>query len=70
MLAHQFQAAADQARTLAQLEDVNRLLWRANVEGLVDDNAVAAISEAVEARRARIKAGKARAPAEPAQRPP
>jgi hypothetical protein len=54
-LADQFQAAADRARTLAQLEDLSRLLWRANAEGHVDDGRAGAISEAVEARRARIK---------------
>jgi hypothetical protein len=58
MLADQFQAAADRARTLAQLEDLSRLLWRANGEGHVDDGRAGAISEAVEARRARIKAGR------------
>ena len=58
MLADQFQAAADRARTLAQLEDVSRLLWRANAEGHVDDAAAGAISEAVAARRARFKAGR------------
>jgi hypothetical protein len=54
-LADQFQAAADRARTLAQLEDLSRLLWRANGEGHVDDDRAGAISEAVEARRAKIK---------------
>jgi hypothetical protein len=58
LLADQFQAAAERARTLAQLEDLSRLLWRANVEGHVDDGRAGAISEAVEARRARIKAGR------------
>ena len=55
MLADQFQAAAVRARTLAQLEDLSRLLWRAHAERHVDDSRAAAISEAVEARRARIK---------------
>ena len=58
MLADQFQAAADRARTLAQLEDLSRLLWRAHAEHHVDDSAAEALSEAVEARRARIKAGR------------
>jgi hypothetical protein len=58
MLADQFTAAAERARTLAQLEDLSRLLWRANAEGRVDDGRAGAISEAVEARRARIKAGR------------
>ena len=57
-LADQFQAAANRARTLAQLEDLSRLLWRANAEGHVDDGRAGAISEAVQARRARIKAGR------------
>jgi hypothetical protein len=55
MLADQFQAAAERARTLAQLDDVSRLLWRAHAEHHVDDGRAGAISEAVEARRARIK---------------
>jgi hypothetical protein len=57
-LADQFTAATVRARTLAQLEDLSRLLWRANGEGHIDDGRAAAISEAVEARRARIKAGR------------
>jgi hypothetical protein len=55
LLADQFVEAAERARTLAQLEDLSRLLWRANAEGHVDDGRAGAISEAVEARRARIK---------------
>jgi hypothetical protein len=55
MLADQFRAAADRARTLAQLEDVSRLLWRAHAEQHIDDGAAGAVSEAVQARRSRIK---------------
>jgi hypothetical protein len=58
MLADQFTTAAERARTLAQLEDLSRLLWRANAEGRVDDGRAGVISEAVEARRSRIKAGR------------
>jgi hypothetical protein len=57
-LADQFQAATERARTLAQLEDLSRLLWRANAEGHVDAAAATAASEALAARRARIKAGR------------
>jgi hypothetical protein len=58
LLADQFTTATARARTLAQLEDLSRLLWRANMEGHVDDGRAGAIAEAVEARRARIKAGR------------
>ena len=58
LLAEQFHAAAANARTLAQTEDVSRLLWRAHAEGHLTDDAAAALAEAVEARRARIKAGR------------
>jgi hypothetical protein len=55
MLAQQFHAAADGARTLAATDEVARLLWRALGEGQITDAAAEAISEAVEARRAAIK---------------
>ena len=55
MLADQFAAAADRARTMAELEDVSRLLWRAHAEQHLADDAATALAEAVEARRARIK---------------
>ena len=55
MLADQFLAAADRARTLAQLEDMSRLVWRAHGEQHLSDSAAEAISEAVQARRARLK---------------
>jgi len=55
MLANQFHAAANGARTLAQLEDVSRLVWRAHAEQHLSDSAATALSVAVEARRARIK---------------
>jgi hypothetical protein len=58
LLADQFADATTRARTLAQLEDLSRLLWRANVEGHIDDGRAGALSEAVEARRARLKAGR------------
>ena len=66
MLADQFTAAASRARTLAQLEDLSRLLWRAHAEHHVDEVAAEAVSEAVEARRARLKAGRP----SPLPRPP
>jgi hypothetical protein len=50
LLAEQFHAAAASARTLAQIEDVSRLLWRAHAEGHFTDDAAAALSEAVEAK--------------------
>jgi hypothetical protein len=55
LFAEQFQVAAANARTLAQTEDLNYQLWRAHGEGLLTDDAAAALAEAVEARRARIK---------------
>jgi hypothetical protein len=58
LLADQFQTATIRARTLAQLEDLSRLLWRAHAEHHVDDGRAGAISEAVEARRTLIKAGR------------
>ena len=38
-LAEQFHAAADGARTLAQLEEIARLLWRAHADEYVLDSA-------------------------------
>jgi hypothetical protein len=55
MLAEQFTVAADGARTLAQLEEIARLAWRAYGEGHLSDADAQAASEAVEARKARIK---------------
>ncbi len=54
MLADQFSTAAAAARTLAQLEEVSRLLWRAHGEGHIPDDAAEAISEALQARRAAL----------------
>ena len=66
MLAKQFHAAADGARTLAQAEEVARLARRAYAEGHLGDEAAQAIAEAVEARRTRLKGSR---PA-PLQTPP
>jgi hypothetical protein len=68
-LADQFQAAADRARTLAQLEDLSRLLWRANVEGHVDDGRAGAIGETLAARRRAFSEGRGFAGG-PSIRPP
>jgi len=71
MLADQFTTAVASVRTLAQLEEISRLLWRAHGEREIADAAAEAISEAVEARRARIKgAAKAPTPADAAHGPP
>lgn len=55
MLAEQFTEAVATARTMAGLDHVARLAWRALAEGHIPDAAAEAISEAVEARRARLK---------------
>jgi len=65
-LAEQFHAAADSGRTLAQLEEVARLAWRAYAEGHLGDEAAQTIAEAVETRRARLKGSKP----SPLPRPP
>ena len=54
MLADQFLAAAEAARTAAVLDDLARKLWRAHGEGHIADGEAEAISEAMEARRAAI----------------
>ena len=57
MLADQFIEAADAARTIHALDELARKLWRAHAEGVVADTDAAAISGAIEARRAAL-AGK------------
>ena len=56
MLAAQFAAAAASARTVAALDDVSRLAWRAHAEGYLDERAIAGLTEAAEGRRAILKA--------------
>jgi hypothetical protein len=63
MLAEQFLAAAAGARNSTALDETARLLWRAHAEAQIPDTDAAAISEAIEARRAAL-AGKG-----PTQRP-
>jgi hypothetical protein len=58
LLADQFQAAATSARSLADLDHISQMLWKAHGQGAIPDAAATAASEAVEARRARIKAGR------------
>ena len=55
MLAEQFHAAAEGARSLAELEDVSRLIGRAHAEGHLTDDAAQGLWEAAQARRARFK---------------
>lgn len=55
MLAAQFVEAVATARTMAGLDHVARMSWRALAEGHIADAAAEAISVAVEARRARLK---------------
>jgi DNA-binding MarR family transcriptional regulator len=54
MLAEQFIAAAMGARNSTALDETARLLWRANAEAQIPDAEAAAISEAIEARRAAL----------------
>jgi Helix-turn-helix domain len=54
MLAEQFFAAAAGARNSAALDETARLLWRAHAEAQIPDTDAAAISEAIEARRAAL----------------
>jgi len=61
MLAEQFRAAAAGANTLAALDNVSRLLWKAHAESCLSDDDAQATAEAVEARR-RLLSG-SRAPA-------
>lgn len=55
MLLEQFAAAAAGARNFAALDEISRLSWRALAEGVFDDAAAHAVSEAVEARRRVLK---------------
>jgi hypothetical protein len=54
MLADQFTAAATAARSTAAVDEIARLTWRAHAEGQIPDAEAAAISEAIEARRAAL----------------
>jgi hypothetical protein len=54
MLAEQLHTAAARARTTASLDETARLTWRAHAEGQIPDAEAAAISEAIEARRASL----------------
>jgi hypothetical protein len=54
MLAEQFLAAAAGARNSTALDETARLLWRAHAEAQIHDTDAAAISEAIEARRAAL----------------
>jgi hypothetical protein len=55
LLADQFQSAADRARTLADLDHISLMIWKAHGQGAIPDAVAMAASEAVAARRARIK---------------
>ena len=55
MLADQFAAAAAAARSIAALDEVARLAWRAHAEGHLDEGAIAGLAEAAEGRRAILK---------------
>ena len=54
MLAEHFIAAAAGARNSTVLDETARLLWRAHAEAQIHDTDAAAISEAIEARRAAL----------------
>jgi Helix-turn-helix domain len=54
MLAEQLLAAATGARNSTALDETARLLWRAHAEAQIPDAEAAAISEAIEARRAAL----------------
>jgi hypothetical protein len=58
LLTDQFKTAAAAARSIADLDHISRMLWKAHGQGAIQDAAATAASEAVEARRARIKAGR------------
>ena len=47
-----FGAALAAARTIAQVDDIARLLWRAHAQGEIPDEAAQAVAEAAQARRA------------------
>lgn len=72
-LADQFSTAAHDARTLADLDHISQMIWKAHGQGAIPDAAATAASEAVEARRARLKAGRPQpfpSPALARRRPP
>jgi hypothetical protein len=58
MLAEQFTAAAAAARNTAAVDEIARLTWRAHAEGQLHDAEAAAISEALQGRRAAFAAKK------------
>jgi hypothetical protein len=66
LLADQFANATARARTLAQLEDLSRQLWRAHAEAHIPDAEAEAISAAIAARRAALAGS---GPASPAGLP-
>jgi len=55
MLLEQFTEAAATARTMAALDNVAQMTWKALAEGLLSDADAEAISAAVEARRGRMR---------------
>ena len=56
MLAEQFAAAVAAARNTAAVDEIARLTWRAHAEGQILDAEAAAISEALQGRRAAFAA--------------
>jgi hypothetical protein len=58
LLAEHFYTAATGARSLADLDHISRMLWKAHGQGAIPDAVATAACEAVEARRAKIKAGR------------
>ena len=70
MLADQFAAAADRARTMAELEDVSRLLWRAHAEQHLADADADGPCRGRGGPPSPHQGHEARALAEAAQRPP
>jgi hypothetical protein len=59
MLVEQFTAAAAAARNSAAVDEIARLTWRAHAEGQLHDAEAAAISEALQGRRAAFAARRA-----------
>jgi Helix-turn-helix domain len=66
MLVEQFHIAAARARTTAALDETARLTWRAHAEAQILDTDAEAISEAIEARRARLMGKRPTKPLQPA----
>ncbi len=54
-IVQQFHAAVATANTLAALDNLSRLLWKAHAEACLSDDAAQAAAEAVEARKAALK---------------